>query len=164
MDLSNYTLEELLQSAIKSEVESNEVYTKLAGRVGNFVLKDRLNFLADEELKHKKFIESLHKKNLPDVEITLPEKSPVPLPKVNIEDENMELRELFFQAMEAEKAANEFYLGFADRYQDDTEIKNTLIYLASMEMNHYHILETEHDSIDMFEEYETGWPFIHIGP
>jgi len=164
MDLSNYTLEELLQAAIKSEIESNEVYTKLAGRVGNFVLKDRLNFLADEELKHKKFVESLHKKKLPDIEITLPRKSPVPLPQVNIEDENMELSELFFQAMESEKAAQDFYLGFAEIYQDDTEVKNTLIYLASMEMNHYQILKTERNNIDMFEEYGTEWPFIHMGP
>ena len=164
MDLSSYTLEELLQSAIKSEIESNKVYTKLAGSVKNFVLKDRLNFLAEEELKHKKIIESFFKKSFPKVEITLPEKSPVPLPSVDIENENMPLRDLFYQAMEAEKAAREFYLGIANRYQDDSEIKKMLIYLASMEMNHYHILKTECDNIDLFEEYGTDWPFIHIGP
>jgi len=164
MELDNYTLEELLQAAIKSELDANKVYAELAGRVKNFVLKDRLNFLSDEELKHKKVLESIYKKNFPGVEITLPEESPVPLPKVNIEDENLELRELFFQAMEAEKAAYNFYLGFSIMYQDNKEMKNILVYLSSMEMNHYNILKTERDSIDMFEEYGTEWPFIHLGP
>jgi len=53
MDLSGYTLEDLLLAAIKSEVESERIYSSLAGRVGNFFLKDRLNFLAGEERRHR---------------------------------------------------------------------------------------------------------------
>lgn len=164
MELNNYTLQELTQAAIKSEIDSNRVYSTLSSRVKNFVLKDRLNFLAEEELKHRKFLESLYRKEFHDITLVLPDKSPVPLPEVNIDDESMKISDLFFQAMEAEKAAHDFYLEFSSIFQDDKEIKNMLNYLASMEMNHYNILKTERDSIDLFEEYDTEWPFIHMGP
>ena len=59
MDLTKYTLEELLITAIKSEVDSNTIYTKLANQVKNGLLKDKLHYLAKEEEKHNIFIESL---------------------------------------------------------------------------------------------------------
>lgn len=164
MELSNYTLEQLIQTAVKSEIDSNRVYSTLSGRVKNYVLKDRLNFLADEELKHKEFLESFHQKKFPGEELILPDKSPVPLPQVNIENENMKISELFFQAMQAEKASHDFYLQFSKMFDSEKGMKNMLNYLASMEMNHYNILKTERDSIDLFEEYETEWPSIHMGP
>lgn len=164
MDLSNYTLEQLILAAIKSEVDSNRVYSTLSGRVKNYVLKDRLNFLADEELKHREFLESFYKKKFPVEELVLPDKSPVPLPLVNIDNESMKIGELFFQAMEAEKASHDFYLEFSNMFEEEKEMQNMLTYLAFMEMNHYNILKTERDSIDLFEEYETEWPFIHMGP
>lgn len=164
MELSNFTLEQLIQTAIKSEIDSKRVYSTLSGRVKNYVLKDRLNFLADEELKHREFLESFYQKKFPGEELIIPDESPVPLPMVNIENESMKISELFFQAMEAEKASHDFYLEFSNMFMEEKEIKNMLTYLASMEMNHYNILKTERDSIDLFEEYETEWPFIHMGP
>ena len=41
MDLSNYSEEDLLLSALKSEVDAKEVYTNLANSVKNYFLKDR---------------------------------------------------------------------------------------------------------------------------
>lgn len=164
MDLSDFSLREILQSALKSEVDSREVYLKLAERVDNYVLKDRLNFLADEEKKHRKFIQSFYNKKFPGEEVELPEETPVPLPKVDVEDEGSKLRDLLYQAMQAEKATQDFYNDLSDYYQEEKSVKDMLKYLASMEMSHYYILKAERDNIDMFEEYGTDWPFIHIGP
>ena len=164
MDLSNYSLKELLEIAVRSEIDAKETYTELSKKVDNFVLKDRLEFLAGEEEKHRKFIESFFNKKFAGEEMNIPDESPKPLPRVNIEDENMEMSEIFYQAMESEKASRDFYLGIAERYEDEPEIKKTIVYLASMEMNHYHILKAERDSIDAFEELGRDWAYIHIGP
>lgn len=164
MDLSQYNLKELLEMAVRSEIDAKEVYTELGKKVDNFVLKDRLEFLANEEEKHKKFIESFFSKKFPDEEMQIPDESPKPIPKINIEDENMEMSEIFYQAMESEKASRDFYLGIAERYSDEPEINKTIVYLAAMEMNHYHILKAERDSMDAFEELGRDWAYIHIGP
>ena len=66
MNLKEYDLKTLLLAAMKSEVESREVYETLANRVKNSLLKDRLNFLAGEEEKHRIFIESLYRKKFGD--------------------------------------------------------------------------------------------------
>ena len=94
MDLSKYTEEDLLLSAIKSEVDSKEVYSKLADMVKNFFLKDRLKFLASEEEKHRIFLESLFMKKIPQKEIILPEKTPVPLPKLKIASEDIQISDV----------------------------------------------------------------------
>ena len=44
MDLSPYDLDVLLLAAIKSEIESKIVYSKLAKKVKNALLKDKLEF------------------------------------------------------------------------------------------------------------------------
>ena len=49
MDLSRYTLEDVLLTALKSEYEANLLYSKLAESTKNAFLKERLMFLAKEE-------------------------------------------------------------------------------------------------------------------
>lgn len=53
IDLSNFSKKELLEIAIKSEVDAANVYRSLIKKTSNLVLIDRLKFLADEEEKHK---------------------------------------------------------------------------------------------------------------
>jgi len=65
VDLKKYTLEDLLLAAMKSEIESNTVYTKIAEQVKNGLLKDKMKFLAKEEAKHRKFIEQVYKGKFP---------------------------------------------------------------------------------------------------
>jgi rubrerythrin len=163
MDLSKYSIEDLLLSALKSEVDSKEVYLKLAESVHNFFLKDRLKFLAGEEEKHRIFIESLFKKKVPGKGIVLPEKTPVPLPEIKIADETVPISEVLLNAMEAEKAAQDFYFSLAERFKEETDVKNTLKYFANMEMGHYKILEVERNNALEFEQYDQIWPMMHAG-
>lgn len=163
MDVSIYDLEDLLMAAIKSEVESQEVYAALADVVENAFLKDRLTFLAGEEAKHKSYIEGIFKKSFPENPIVLPKETPVPLPTLKRPEENTPLSEVFDSAMKAEKASHEFYKELVDRF-DDPSVKRTLLHFAAMEMNHYRILETEYETMKRFEDFDIEWPMMNVGP
>ncbi len=161
MDLSIHSLEDLLLAALKGEVDSSEVYIKLSERVKNAFLKDKLKFLAGEEEKHKTFIESLYKDNFPNKEIVVPKKTSVPLPEIKLD---VPISEVIKSAMEAEKAAYDFYNALSGKFENDSAIKRTLVYLAIMEMGHYKLLELEKETIDKYEDYDSVWPMVHLGP
>jgi rubrerythrin len=163
MDLKEYNMEDLLLTALKAEVDAREVYRELAELVKNAMLKDRLEFLAGEEEKHRGYFETQFHKDFPGKEILLPEKGVVPLPEVKLEGEDVPLSEVFEQAMEAELAAYDFYRGIAALYADEAT-RNMIFYVASMEMGHYRLLEIERDNAKRFEVFEVSWPDIHVGP
>jgi rubrerythrin len=98
MDLSKFDEHTLLLAAIRSEIDSKEVYQHIADRVKNSLLKDKLNFLASEEEKHRRIIEGVYRETFGDKELHIPEKSPVPLPKVAITDEMMPISEVIMNS------------------------------------------------------------------
>ena len=164
MDLSEYTLEDLILTAIKSEVESRELYITLAESVKNGFMIDKFKFLASEEKKHQIYLESLFKKEFPNQTIDLPKKSPVPLPEVKIPtDEEIPVSSVLKQAMNAEQAAHDFYISLKD-YFKDMEIKQMLHYFADMEIGHLKILEQEKQSMEWFEQADVYLPMVHAGP
>jgi len=163
MDLSIHSLEDLLLIAMKSEIEAKDFYSKVAERVKNFLLKDRLNFLAEEEAKHRDFFQKLFHELFPGKEIKLLEKSPVPLPELKFEKETVPISEVYEKAMEAEKAAYDFYMSLVDRFSDNPGIQKMLLYIATMEMGHYRLLEIERENVKNFEDFDIEWPMIHIG-
>jgi len=164
MNLDEYGLEDLFLSAIKSEVDSNKLYSDLAKKIKNGLLQDKLDFLAKEEEKHKNFIEDAYLNHFPDKKIILPKETPVPLPDIKIEDENVPLSKIFLRAMKAEMSAHDFYKSFANRFEEGTKLNNTLKYFSDMELGHYKLLEIEKESMERFEEADVYWPMMHIGP
>ncbi|HEC81207.1 MAG TPA: Rubrerythrin [Thermoplasmatales archaeon] len=163
MDLGRYSLEELFLSAIKSEVDSRDLYKMMSSQTSNGLLKDKLGFLAKEEEKHRLILEDMYRKKVSKEKVVLPEETPVPLPKVEVR-EDTPMSVVFKQAMEAEKAAYDFYNSLADRVKDDGSMFNTLRYFARMEMEHYRILEIEKEGAERFEEADVYWPMVHVGP
>jgi rubrerythrin len=164
VDLKKYSLEDLLLAALKSEVESNSVYTKIAAKVKNGLLKDKLEFLAKEEEKHRQFIEELYKGQFPKKKLFLPKATPVPFPSMLIPDEDTPLSKIFIRAMQVEQAAHDFYISLSKQFTKQKRIQNTLSYFADMELQHYKILEIEKESMDRFEEADVYWPMVHAGP
>lgn len=63
MELSNYRLEDLILTALKSEIEARDFYRNIAERINNFLLKDRILFLSNEEEKHKGVLRKFLKKS-----------------------------------------------------------------------------------------------------
>lgn len=164
MDLSNFDLEELLLAAIKSEVDSNNLYIKMSKKTKNGLLEDKLLFLAKEEQKHRLFVEEIYMNHFPNNKIVIPIDSPVPLPEIKITDEEMPISNLLKSAMQAEKAASDFYKSLAGRFEEGTKIHNTLLYFSDMEIGHYKILEMEKESMERFEDSDVYWPMVHAGP
>jgi rubrerythrin len=163
MDLDEFSVEDLLLAAIMSEIESSNVYNKLADTVSNAFLKDRLRFLAEEEVKHQTFLEGVFKRTLPGKDIVLPDVSPVPLPFILVDEKSVMVSEVMEKAMVAEKVAHDFYMMMAERF-DDTDLRKKLQYLAKMEMGHYRLLELEMESMRELEDYIVHWPMMHSGP
>ena len=84
--------------------------------------------------------------------------------------------ELLATAMQAEKAAYELYLGFAKRFPEGpahefdeggrrgAALRKMLIYIASMEMGHYRLLEVEEQRAREFDTSAIVWDLAHVGP
>ncbi len=176
MDLSTYSLEDVVLTAVRAEVEAQKIYRSLAGRVKNMMMKDRLEFLAEEEKKHAEFFRSLYEKQFPGKELVVPQKTIVPLPDITADVERAPMSDVFEQAMAAEVAAEEFYLAMADRFPEDEEenqdpyaltsgrIRKMLLYVASMERVHHDLLSVERDKMVEFESQDVWWDMIHVGP
>jgi rubrerythrin len=162
MDLTKFETEELLLVAIKSEIESERIYTKTEERVKNAFLRERFRFLAGEEKNHRAFLEGFYKKQFGDKKIIIPETSEVPLPDIKIDTENDPISKILEQSMKAELAAKEFYKALSLKFSDKKTI-NMLELLSKMEDEHYRILSTEHNNALLFEDYDETWPNMHMG-
>jgi len=161
---TDHSLKDLILTAIKSEIDSNKVYSSLANRVHNGLMKDKFHFLATEETKHKEYLESIFKKNYPKESIVIPKVSIVPLPEVTVPiDEEIPISTILAQAMNAEQAAHDFYKMLAEKFKD-IETSQMLQYFADMELGHYRILQTEKESIERFEQADVYWEMVHAGP
>jgi rubrerythrin len=163
MDLNNFKLEDLLLAAIKSEQESNKLYSKMMKKTKNGLLQDKLKLLAKEEEKHREFIEEIYKNHFPEKRLKIPKETPVPIPEIKMTDDTP-ISILLKEAMNAEQNASEFYKKLSVRFEEGGKIHNTLLYFADMEIGHYKLLEMEKNSMDRYEEDDVYWPMVHIGP
>ncbi len=149
----------LLAQAIRSEIEACEFYDGLAKAVKNLLLRERLEFLSVEESKHEDFLRRLFTQKFGENPV-VPDETPVPSPRY-VPGEKTPISELLSGAMEAERAAEEFYMRLARSFSSPDAA--LLEYLALMERGHFHILEAEREIALHFEDYETINPFFHIG-
>ena len=164
MDLSKFALADLLLAAVKSEKDSQGIYTRLAAMVKNAFLQERLNFLALEENKHRQALEKIFRQRFPGRDVIVPDRQIVPLPEIHFGDEEVPLSKIIAQAMKAEQAAHDFYLQLAELFGDDLEKKNLLLYFSMMEMGHYKLLDLEKSNLERLEEFSQEQELIHLGP
>ncbi|MFW5945736.1 MAG: ferritin family protein [Candidatus Natronoplasma sp.] len=166
MDIDDVSFEEMLKGAVKAEINAREVYEHMAGRVDNFVMTERFEFLAGEEKKHEGFLRNIYESLESRGNLEVPEKTPVPLPYIRYGDDIHE-SEIIEQAMDAEIASRDFYRKMAEKAEDAELQKNPkklLNYLAGMEQNHYEILKEEFKMMSEFEEFDQYYPGMHEGP
>ena len=159
---------EVLGVAIRSEIEAASLYARLAAQVRNATLATKLDFLRREEEKHRSILQDVYQRRFPDVELQLPDRSPVPtFDGAALAD--MAVPELFQLAMKAEQLASEFYAREAERSFDEMG-RTTLRYLSHVESGHYKMLETEYELVSRFpdyynaDEFHFGTELMHIGP
>lgn len=159
---------EVIGVAVKSEIEAAALYRYMADQVRNNSLVAKLNFLRQEEEKHRAILEDLYARQFPDVELQLPAKSLVPTIEATAL-EGKTIPELFQLAMSAEQMAADFYSREADRSRDEMG-RTVLRYLSNVERSHYHMLETEYELASRFpgyynaDEFHLGDEMMHVGP
>jgi rubrerythrin len=145
------SVQELLGLAIRSEIDSNSTYSSLAQRVSNPLLKEKFKMLAYEEKKHQDVLEKLCKVLFADDEIRIPDKAdPSLLPSIVISPSSS-LVEILYQAMKAEKSAEDFYARLSKRFENPQ--KKILVYLSKVEHSHYTMLEGEYTLAQDFKDY-----------
>ena len=159
---------EIYSIAIRAEIEAHDIYERAAGKVKNGSLKDKLNFLAREEEKHRKILEEIYSEKFPDLELALPDRNF--LPKIDLAlSEESTVQVLFEVAMEWERSSGEFYEKLSEKAEDQGS-RAVLISLSAAEWGHYHLIKSEYDMIKAFPSYAstkdfaTGEDFLHIGP
>ncbi len=151
VSIARHPVKKLLGYAMRAEIDSNKIYTKLSKRVKNPLLKEKFLVLAFEEKKHKEVLEqlfaSLYKGDKPQVPEVVDERL---LPAVHIKP-STSFVEILYQAMEAEKSAQNFYASLAPRVQPPK--KKILEYLSKVEKSHYLMLRSEYTLAQQFEDY-----------
>lgn len=166
MKAAMLNVDKALSIAIKTEVVAEEIYQSLMNRVKNFILKDKLTFLASEEKKHQQILVELFYRLFPGESILETDKSLMPRMELALE-ENMTVPDLLEMAMEAEKISEEFYDELSQKVEDRTA-QEILRYLASMEHGHYFLLKGEYDLCMHDETYfdrdEFSVDMVHVGP
>jgi len=151
INISTAPVKKLLGLAIRSEIDSNKIYSDLANRVTNPLLREKLHLLAFEENKHKIALETLHKSLFKEDEISIPEKTDESLlPSIHYTPSSS-LVDFLYQAMEAEKSAENFYLNLSRRVEKDQ--RKILEYLSHVEHSHYMMLKSEYTLAQDFEDY-----------
>ncbi len=161
---SRLTSLEIIGVAIRAEVEAAKSYEQLSRMVKNRDLKEKIQFLKGDELKHEQILKTLYKKDHASIPLKLPAQDLIPELSFVIE-EGMTVPEIFKQAMTAEQVSESFYTQAAQRSEDETG-RRMLRYLAAMERSHFHLLNSEYDLIVQFDDYHRleKWTMVHFGP
>ncbi len=151
INMKKASVQELLGLAIRSEIDSNAAYSSMAQRVSNPLLKEKFNMLAYEENKHRDVLEKLGKVLFPEDEIGIPDKAdPALLPSIEISPSSS-LVDILYQAMKAEKSAEDFYARLSKRFKNPQ--KKILVYLSKVEHSHFKMLEGEYTIAQDFGDY-----------
>jgi rubrerythrin len=153
----NLTSLEALGIAIRSEIDSQNVYKDLAELCEDDLLKERFLNLAQEEKKHQLIFEKMYSDMFPEVDLVLPASQ---LPSKAIDTEcrkKMGLKDVLMVAIEEEKRMHNFYENFAMNVKDLSG-KRMFRFIADMEYKHRLILQAEYEIIEKYPKYwgETG--------
>lgn len=153
--------------AIRAEIDAAEIYRGLRDIVRNEALREKLNFLAREEDRHKAILERLFKDHFPGRNLIVPASGRKPKKAVPV-DEAASVLDLFKLAMAKEKEAEDYYRG-AKTAAEDAQVRRILDYLARTERSHYFMLRSEIDLLERFPDYynaddaHEGQDLFHIG-
>lgn len=158
---TSMSLADLLGMAVKSEIESREIYEGLAEGIENFILKEKLKSLALEEKKHRDLLQRIFAEQFPEAELRLPSETQVPVPKLAPEA-GTPLSTVLNKAMEAEEEARVFYSDLIALFKEE-KMRQTVRYLSEAERGHYYQLKGEYEMALNFETYAQYHPMMHVG-
>jgi rubrerythrin len=158
---------EILGVAIRKEIESQHFYDKMAERIRNRVVKERILNLARDERGHELLLKKIYRQWSGEENPPIPEKGITPVSEL-IKDE-MTHEQVLEKAIAQERAASTMYIEASKKAQDDSG-RRVLQYLSEFERTHERILASELDYLktnsDWFDEetFPGSDRPIHLGP
>ncbi|MFP4081302.1 MAG: ferritin-like domain-containing protein [Candidatus Aminicenantes bacterium] len=150
-NIARASLKDLLRYAVRSEIDSNQAYSDLAKKLSNPLLKEKFQWLAYEENKHKQTVEKLFHSLFQGEKLQVPEEPAAELLKKIEVTPSSTLVDILKQAMDSEKSAETFYASLAEKVKNIH--KKVLNYLSKVEHSHYMMLEGELSLALEFEDY-----------
>jgi len=156
------TLVEVLGVAIRSEMDAQAFYKKLAGRVRNRLVKQKFLGLARDEAGHEAMLTAKYREVAGKGKPVLP---------VKVEgraryDPKMRHAEALRLAIRLERAASNLYAKAAKKTEDISS-RFMLEYLSGFERNHERLLIHELEALTKYPawfESESGAEIMLIGP
>lgn len=133
----------IIDLAIAKEEEAFNFYTDLAGIVSSKEAKDALQYVAEEEKKHKEFLIGYREKGQGGedfkpgtvVDYKIAEHLEAPETK-----QDMQSKDAYLLAAHREKNAHEFYISLANIHAEGNT-KNVLLKMAEEELKHKEKME-----------------------
>jgi len=149
------SVDQVLDFAIKAEIEANLFYLDLASKSENPDIRETLGRFANEEAGHRVKLESI-KHSAARSQKLIPAEKVMDLKIADylvdiIPHPDMNYREIVILAMKKEKAAFKLYSDLAAMSETD-ELKSTFEFLANEEAKHKLRFEIEYDDIVLKED------------
>ena len=132
------SIDEVLEKAIQKEIEAQQLYTDLSGRMSDPAARDACIDLFHEEQRHQRILERYQrgeiKGGLSGREKVIDYRIAEHLDQPGVTP-GMELKDIFLLAANREKASHEFYLGLAGVHPPG-QARDLLEELAAQELKH----------------------------
>jgi len=152
--MKKMNIDTLLELGIKREEESHKFYKFAAGQTSNKAIKNIFLELAEEELDHKKLLQSFQNNpqlatmlKAPEKDYHLAEESELP----ELSD-HMKPADALALAMKKEQLAAEYYRNLAQEFSDQ-KAQELCLNIANMELNHKQKLENAYTDIAYVEDF-----------
>jgi rubrerythrin len=136
--MENRKLGDYIDIAIRREEEAYAFYMDLLGRLLDQSAKDALKLLANEEKKHKEFLERYRDGGFGENALRMNHPIDYKIAEHMVDPdivENMQSKDVFLIAAHRELNSYNFYMGLAGLHADG-ELKEIFIRIASEEMKH----------------------------
>jgi rubrerythrin len=132
-------LGKIIEFAVEKEQAARTFYLDLMGRVAEASTRDSLEFLANEEAKHKEFLEKYLRGEIPEGTLRLTEVMDYRilehLEEEPVVSESLSSEEAFLLAAKREQASHLFY-GDLSRVHPEGPVKDLLAKMANEELRH----------------------------
>jgi len=156
---------DIFKFAIQMEKDGEKFYRELAGQVHEKGVKDILNMLADDEVKHAKAIEQIRSRTTEMANTEILKKAKNIFRQMKDLGEEFDFDHghegLYRQAMKLEQNSIDFYLGRADEVQDAGQ-KALFEQLAQEEKKHLRLLSGLADFVSRPKTWLEDAEFYHI--
>jgi rubrerythrin len=151
MSPKDTALERILDQAIRFEEDAYQFYTKAMTMVKRPNIKDTLQDLARQEVKHKQRLQALLEGNTEAI-VAIPRQGKIEDLKLaeylvsRPLDENASFQDVLIVAMQREKSSHDFYSTMAG-IAEGAEAKSLFQFLAQEELLHKNKVESLYDEV-----------------